>query len=39
MCDELTATPIPCTAHGDKVEKIRSKIKPWKKGGVRGRCF
>jgi len=41
MCDELTAAPIPhCLAPlGEDVEKIRRKLEPRKKGGVRGRCF
>ena len=42
MCDELTQTPIPrppAPLGGEEVEKIRSKVKPGKKGGVGGRCF
>ena len=41
-CDELTATPIPrppALLGGKEVEKIGSKVKPGKKGGVGGRCF
>ena len=41
-CDELTQTPIPhppAPLGGEEVEKIRSKVKPGKKGGVGGRCF
>ena len=41
-CDELTATPhspSPCATRGEEVEKIGSKVKPGKKGGVGGRCF
>ena len=40
-CDELTTTPIPrppAPLGGEEVEKIRSKVKPEKKGGVGGRC-
>ena len=41
MCDELNETPIPLPAvplGREEVEKIRSKVKPGKKGGVGGRC-
>ena len=41
-CDELTQTPIPrppAPLGGEEVEKIRSKVKPGKKGGVGGRWF
>ena len=42
MCDELTQTPLPrppALLGGEEVEKIRSKVKPGKKGGVGARCF
>ena len=41
-CDELTTTPIPrppAPLRWEEVEKIGSKVKPRKKGGVGGRCF
>ena len=41
-CDELTQTPIPrppVLLRGEELERIRSKVKPGKKGGVGGRCF
>jgi len=42
MCDKLTTTTIPhspALLKGKEVEKIRSKIKPRKKGRVKVRCF
>ena len=36
-CDEVTVIPIPHSPvppGGEEVEKIRSKVKPGKKGGV-----
>jgi len=41
-CDEQAKIPIPhapAPLQGEEVDKIRSEVKPGKKGRVWGRCF
>lgn len=39
MFDEVTATPAPLCNSLEWGREIQSKLNPWKKGGVRGRCL